>query len=67
MASNNLTTAQVAEMYGVSVRTVHRMVNDGELKPADKLPTKTGPYLFAPTSVARAFRKKNRDKVEVAA
>jgi excisionase family DNA binding protein len=41
-----LTTAQVADLRGVSVRTIHRLVADHKLTPAVKLPGGTGAYLF---------------------
>jgi excisionase family DNA binding protein len=52
-----LTTAQVAEVLGVSVPTVNRMANDGRLTPAQKLPGQTGSHLFDPEVVA-AYREK---------
>ena len=39
-------TSAAAELLGVSVRTVHRMVAQGMLTPAGKLPGNTGAYLF---------------------
>lgn len=44
--SNVIATAETAELLGVSVRTVHRMVAQGMLPPAGKLPGRTGSYLF---------------------
>ena len=41
-----LTTAQVANLLGKSVRTVNRMAEAGNLPPAIKVPGKTGAYLF---------------------
>lgn len=51
-----LSTKQVAEMNGVSTRKVHRMVSDGRLKVAEKLPLYRGAYLFRPDDVERAFK-----------
>lgn len=44
--SNVIGTAETAELLGVSVRTVHRMVAQGMLSPTGKLPGRTGSYLF---------------------
>lgn len=44
-----LTTAELADRWGVSVRTIHRKVETGELTPAVKLPGLRGAYLFAVT------------------
>jgi excisionase family DNA binding protein len=46
-----LTTAQVAALKGVSVRTVARWVETGKLTAAVKIPGKTGAYLFTPDAV----------------
>ncbi len=43
---NLLTTAQVAALLGVSVRTVHRMVAADVLTPTAKAPGQRGAYLF---------------------
>ena len=61
-----LTTAEVAALYGVSVRTVHRMRVSGELKAANKLATQTGTYQFRPAAVARAFARRADRKVPAA-
>ncbi len=45
---NLLTTAQVAALLGVSVRTVHRMVAADVLTPTIRAPGPTGAYLFDP-------------------
>ena len=47
-------TAQVAEIFGCDVRTVHRMVADGRLVPAIKAPGKRGAYLFRRADVFAA-------------
>ena len=46
-----LGTTEAAEPLGVSVRTVHRLVTDGRLTPAAKLPGLRGAYLFATADV----------------
>jgi len=48
--SNNsrglLTTGEVAERYGVTNSAVVKAVNSGRLRPALKLPGRTGAYMF---------------------
>lgn len=39
-------TAEAAEILGLSVRSVLRLVERGDLRPAMKLPGRTGAYLF---------------------
>ena len=46
MQSNYLSTSELAEARGVTVKTVLRWVAAGKLTPAMKLPGKTGAYLF---------------------
>lgn len=46
-----LTTAEVAQRLGVDVRTVHRMVASGRLTPVQKLPGRTGSYVFSAAAV----------------
>ena len=41
-----LTTAQVSELTGLSVTHINRMALDGRLPIAQKLPGRTGAYLF---------------------
>lgn len=41
-----MTTGQVADRLGVTIRTVLRMAADGRLPVAFKVPGKTGTYLF---------------------
>jgi excisionase family DNA binding protein len=48
-----LPTSQVAERLGVHVRTVHRMVDRGEIKAAAKVPGLRGPLLFTEDEVSR--------------
>lgn len=57
-------TSEVAEIMGKSVRTVHRLIQSGDLKPALKIAGQSGAYLFnrsdvealaaAPTEAASA-------------
>ena len=54
---DNLTSAQVAERLGVSVKTVHRMVLAEDLRPAAKLPGRTGAYLFDPADIETLARR----------
>jgi excisionase family DNA binding protein len=44
--ADRMTTSQVAERLGVTIRTVVRMAVDGRLPAAFKVPGKTGTYLF---------------------
>ena len=46
MENDLLTTSQVAERIGVTVRTVNRWVAAGRLEPAITFPGHTGPNLF---------------------
>lgn len=46
-----MSTGEVAASPGKDVRTVHRMVESGELTPVAKMPGRTGAYLFDPKSV----------------
>lgn len=48
-----LTTKQVADRLGVTVKTVHRWVETGKLAQAAKLGEKTGARLFDPSEVGR--------------
>lgn len=56
--SSFLTTAQVAERLGVSVRTVMRLINRGDLA-AEKIGPGTAPYLFNPSDVERLAQKRH--------
>ena len=42
-----ISTAEAAQMLGRHVATISRMVANGRLTPAVKVPGKTGAYLFA--------------------
>lgn len=46
-----LTTAQIAERFGVDVRTVARWVNAGRLTPVVQAPGLRGARLFRPEDV----------------
>lgn len=48
-----LTSAQVAEILGKSVRTVNRMAKSGALPVAMKVGPQTGAYLFARADIER--------------
>jgi excisionase family DNA binding protein len=54
-----ITSPQVAQHLGVSLRTVHRLVADGKLTPAQQLPGPNGAFLFdqAAVEVLRAARQ----------
>lgn len=51
----HLTSAEIAAQHHVSVKTVHRLKNAGELVPVLKLPGKTGALLFDSEEAARVF------------
>jgi excisionase family DNA binding protein len=46
-----ITSPQVAQHLGVSLRTVHRLVADGKLAPAQQLPGPNGAFLFDQSAV----------------
>jgi DNA-binding transcriptional MerR regulator len=46
MPTDYLSTGELAEARGVTVKTVLRWVAAGKVTPAMKLPGKTGAYLF---------------------
>ena len=54
MSKPLLTTHQAADRLGVSVRTIHRMVERGDLAFAAKVPGQTGAYLFDPSAITAA-------------
>ncbi len=56
-----MTSPQAAALLGVSVRTVQRLAESGELRHAQKLPGPNGAYLFRPADVERFL--KGRDRV----
>ena len=51
--SDLLMTAQAAEIVGKSVPTINRWAAEGVLPPAQKLPGRTGAYLFERSEVER--------------
>jgi hypothetical protein len=55
-----ITTAEIARDYGLSVRTVHRAAQSGELPYAQKLPGLRGAYVFDPGTVALWARQNGR-------
>ena len=61
------TTAEVARALGVHRTAVIRMVQTGAIRPAAKLPTSTGAYLFDAAEVARVKRARSLSGVEVEA
>lgn len=52
-ALDHITTLEVARTLGLHVRSVHRLVDNGVLTPTQKLPGKTGAYLFDREAVER--------------
>jgi excisionase family DNA binding protein len=53
-----LTSQQVAERFGVDLRTVHRMARSGRLRIIDKMPGRTGAYLFHPDTIDKAQKRR---------
>lgn len=52
---DDMTAQEIAEQYGVSRRTVRRMVAAGTLQPVRRLPGLTGTHLFAREDVRALF------------
>jgi hypothetical protein len=50
-----ITTADIAERYGLSRRQIGRLRESGELPYAEKIPGRTGVYLYDPDIVKRYF------------
>ena len=57
-----LTAAQAAVRMGVTSTTVRRMIDSGELVPAQKLPGPNGAYLFRRPDVETVAQKRDRAK-----
>lgn len=57
-APDLLTAAEVARIYGVHVRTVHRMVAKGDLSPAIKAPGIRGALFFRRSDVLAAAARR---------
>lgn len=60
-----LTSPQVAEILKVSIRTVQRLAESGEL-PAIKLTGQTGAYVFEPTEVELWQLRRAREEAKTA-
>jgi hypothetical protein len=56
--SKHLTTREVVEQRGISHRTLMRMIEDGHIDYAEKLPGRTGSFLFDSLEVERAFQQR---------
>jgi hypothetical protein len=56
----HITARQIVETRGVSHKTVMRMIANGNIVPAGKLPGDTGAYLFEPEEVDRAFAARSK-------
>lgn len=50
--------SEVAALLGKSVRTVHRMIQAGELKPVMKIGGGTGAYLFQRAEIEAAIEQR---------
>lgn len=51
----HLTTRDIAERYGLSHRQIGRLRESGALPHAEKIPGRTGAYLYDPDIVKRYF------------
>ena len=59
-----LVATQVAELLRCDVSTVHKMVGDGRLT-ANKLPGKTGAYLFDRSQVEQVIAERGETRVRI--
>lgn len=57
-----MTTAQVAALFKVEPRTITNRVLRGELKAAEKLPGRTGAYLFDAEEIDKISASKSEAK-----
>ena len=64
--SELLTSPQVSRLLDVSIRTVHRRAEAGELTPVQKLPGPNGAYLFRRADVEEFMRRAAAAAVEPA-
>jgi excisionase family DNA binding protein len=55
-----MTTAEIAERYGVSRREIGRLRESGELPYEQKIPGRTGAYLFDADTVQQFFESRTR-------
>lgn len=62
-----LTSPQVGGLLGCSVRTVHRLVADNQLIPAQKLPGPNGAFLFSAAAVEMYRRQRDEKRQQDAA
>lgn len=60
----HMTTRQAVERLGVSHRTLMRMVHADEIKPIEKVPGRTGAYLFESHEVERVFTLRAQSALE---
>jgi DNA-binding transcriptional MerR regulator len=58
MTNDMIPTAEVARLAGVTVKTVHRWVESGQLTPVVIAPGIRGPRLFDPRDVALFLAKR---------
>ncbi|WP_282939148.1 helix-turn-helix domain-containing protein [Corynebacterium auriscanis] len=63
MTDSALNTTQVAEWLGISRRAVIARVQNGSLPVMQKLPGKTGVYLFDPKEIAEIAEDSNRGEL----
>lgn len=62
-----LTSTQAGQILGKSGRTVVRMADKGDIKPAGKLPGDNGAYLFKRADVERLAARRARERAKAAA
>lgn len=58
--NEQLTSSQAACHLGVSIRTVQRLAQSGQLKVERTLPIATGVFLFDPDEVERVKREREQ-------
>lgn len=61
MPNELITSPQAALILRVSHRTVHRLVRDGRLTPAQKLPGPNGAFLYRLRDIERLAKQRAQD------
>lgn len=65
--SDVLTSPEVSQILGCSIRTIHRRVDDGELTALRKLPGPNGAFLFERREIDRYRAERGLDASTAAA